>query len=65
MPGTAPGLPQCPGSSEDGDSPGLGPVGTSVRSSLQGGTALVRLLRGTRRTGGRPGAPGQSLEKVV
>lgn len=32
-----------PASSKDRERPGLGPVGTSVRSSLQGGTALVRL----------------------
>lgn len=44
VPCAAWGLPaECPASSKDGESPGLGPVGTSVRSSLQGGTALDRL----------------------
>lgn len=37
--GAAPGPPRCPESSKDGKSPRLGPVGTRVRSSLQGGTA--------------------------
>lgn len=44
MPGTAWAVPaRCPASSKDRESPGLGPVGTRVRSSLQGGTALVGL----------------------
>lgn len=44
------------------ESPRLGPVGTSVRSSLQGGTSVVRLhlVQG----GQQAGVPGQGPEEV-
>lgn len=72
VPGTARAVPaRCPASSKDRESPGLGPVGTSVRSSLQGGTALVGLREAqggqgqvrctrTEARGGGSGAPGST-----
>lgn len=73
VPGMAWGPARCPASSKDRESPGLGPVGTSVRSSLQGGTALVRLhvAQGGQgqvkctRTEARGGGSGSAWEQVL